>query len=67
MALTPVICSISQQRKRQCQGHDCNKSVNLEQTPIHSQQRGTSLVVHAKADDMKTDPAGNAGYRIACV
>ena len=27
---------------------------------------GTGLVVHAKADDGKTDPAGNAGDRIAC-
>jgi len=27
---------------------------------------GTSLVIHAKADDMKTDPAGNSGDRIAC-
>jgi len=27
---------------------------------------GTALVVHDKADDMKTDPAGNAGDRIAC-
>jgi Cu-Zn family superoxide dismutase len=27
---------------------------------------GTSLVIHAKADDLKTDPAGNAGDRIAC-
>ena len=27
---------------------------------------GTALVVHAKADDYKTDPAGNAGDRIAC-
>jgi superoxide dismutase, Cu-Zn family len=27
---------------------------------------GTSLVVHAKADDMKSDPAGEAGDRIAC-
>jgi superoxide dismutase, Cu-Zn family len=27
---------------------------------------GTSLVVHAKEDDRKTDPAGNAGDRIAC-
>ncbi len=27
---------------------------------------GTALVVHAKADDLKTDPAGNAGDRIAC-
>jgi Cu-Zn family superoxide dismutase len=27
---------------------------------------GTALVIHAKADDFKTDPAGNAGDRIAC-
>ncbi len=27
---------------------------------------GTALVVHASADDMKSDPAGNAGARIAC-
>jgi superoxide dismutase, Cu-Zn family len=27
---------------------------------------GTALVVHAKADDMKTDPSGNSGDRIAC-
>jgi superoxide dismutase, Cu-Zn family len=27
---------------------------------------GTSLVIHAKPDDMKTDPSGNSGDRIAC-
>ena len=27
---------------------------------------GTSLVIHASADDDRTDPAGNAGARIAC-
>jgi Cu-Zn family superoxide dismutase len=27
---------------------------------------GTALVIHAKADDYKTDPTGNAGDRIAC-
>ncbi len=27
---------------------------------------GTALVIHASPDDMKTDPAGNAGDRIAC-
>jgi Cu-Zn family superoxide dismutase len=27
---------------------------------------GTALVVHEKADDMKTDPAGASGARIAC-
>ncbi len=27
---------------------------------------GTAIVVHAKADDQKTDPTGNASDRIAC-
>jgi len=27
---------------------------------------GASIVVHEKADDYKSDPAGNAGKRIAC-
>jgi Cu-Zn family superoxide dismutase len=27
---------------------------------------GTALVIHGAADDMKSDPAGNAGPRIAC-
>jgi Cu-Zn family superoxide dismutase len=27
---------------------------------------GTSLIIHAKADDQETDPSGNSGDRIAC-
>lgn len=27
---------------------------------------GTAIMIHAKADDYKTDPSGNAGDRIAC-
>ena len=27
---------------------------------------GTSLIIHEKADDQKTDPSGNSGGRIAC-
>lgn len=27
---------------------------------------GTAFVIHAKADDLKSDPSGNAGDRIAC-
>ena len=27
---------------------------------------GSAIVIHASADDYKTDPAGNAGDRIAC-
>jgi superoxide dismutase, Cu-Zn family len=44
-----------------------NKSVNLG-SDAHSlySNGGTSLIVHADADDMKSDPAGNAGDRIAC-
>jgi Cu-Zn family superoxide dismutase len=29
-------------------------------------EKGTSIVVHANADDEKTDPTGNSGGRIAC-
>jgi Cu-Zn family superoxide dismutase len=44
-----------------------NKDVNLG-SDNHSvfSNGGTALVVHAKADDLKSDPAGNAGDRIAC-
>ena len=44
-----------------------NKDVNLG-ADAHSlfSNGGTALVVHAKADDMKTDPSGNSGDRIAC-
>jgi Cu-Zn family superoxide dismutase len=27
---------------------------------------GTAMMIHAKGDDYKSDPAGNAGDRIAC-
>jgi len=27
---------------------------------------GTAIVIHAQADDMTSDPEGNAGDRIAC-
>lgn len=27
---------------------------------------GTAVIIHAKADDYKTDPSGNAGDRVAC-
>lgn len=44
-----------------------NKHVDLG-TNNHSlfAGSGTSLVIHAKADDQKTDPSGNSGDRIAC-
>jgi Cu-Zn family superoxide dismutase len=42
--------------------------VNMKDGDMHSifTGGGTALVVHAKPDDLKTDPAGNAGDRIAC-
>ena len=45
-----------------------NKDVTLDPSAPNSvfANGGTSLMIHAKADDMKTDPAGNAGDRIAC-
>ena len=44
-----------------------NNDVNLLQDN-HSlfSNGGTAVVIHAKADDMKTDPSGNSGDRIAC-
>ena len=44
-----------------------DKDVNFG-TDAHSlfSNGGTALVIHAKADDMKTDPSGNSGDRIAC-
>ena len=44
-----------------------NKAVNMGDDS-HSlfSNGGTAIVIHAKPDDMKTDPAGNAGDRIAC-
>lgn len=44
-----------------------NKNVTMGDGPnsIYA-NGGTALMIHAKGDDMKTDPAGNAGDRIAC-
>lgn len=44
-----------------------NKNVTMGAEPnsIYA-NGGTALMIHAAANDMKTDPAGNAGARIAC-
>ena len=44
-----------------------NKNVTMgsEANSIYA-NGGTALMIHAAADDMKTDPSGNAGARIAC-
>jgi Cu-Zn family superoxide dismutase len=45
-----------------------NTQVTLADGPPNSlfTGGGTALMIHAKADDLKSDPAGNAGDRIAC-
>jgi superoxide dismutase, Cu-Zn family len=46
-----------------------NNDVSLgDGTDSHSlfSNGGSALVIHANADDMKTDPSGNSGDRIAC-
>jgi Cu-Zn family superoxide dismutase len=45
--------------------HDPNATMGDDSHSVFS-GGGTALVVHAKADDMKTDPSGNSGDRIAC-
>jgi len=44
-----------------------NKNVTLGSEPNSLYANGgTALMIHAAADDMKTDPSGNAGDRIVC-
>ena len=43
-----------------------NADVTLKEGPDSLLTNGAAIVVHAKADDYKTDPSGNSGDRIAC-
>ncbi len=45
-----------------------NAAITLEKGKPNSlyQANGTAFVIHAGPDDYKSDPAGNAGDRIAC-
>jgi Cu-Zn family superoxide dismutase len=43
-----------------------NPTVTLSAESALLDADGAAIVVHASADDYKTDPAGNAGDRIAC-
>ena len=43
-----------------------NEMVTLDAEQALLDDDGSAIVVHAVADDYKTDPAGNAGDRIAC-
>jgi superoxide dismutase, Cu-Zn family len=43
------------------------KNVTLEPGPNSLMQPdGTSLMIHAKEDDRRTEPSGNSGDRLAC-
>jgi Cu-Zn family superoxide dismutase len=44
---------------------DMNANLGSDNHSVFS-DGGKALVIHAKADDMMTDPSGNAGDRIAC-
>ena len=43
-----------------------NPTVTLSAESALLDEDGAAIVVHAVADDYQTDPAGNAGDRIAC-
>jgi len=43
-----------------------NSDATLKDGPHSLLTNGAAIVVHADADDYKTDPAGNSGDRIAC-
>ena len=43
-----------------------NSDVKLNAGPHSLLTNGAAVVIHAKADDYKTDPSGNSGDRIAC-
>jgi len=56
-------------RDGKAKAHLRNSDVNLGMGgDSHSlfSNGGTALVIHAKADDMKTDPSGSSGDRVAC-
>jgi Cu-Zn family superoxide dismutase len=43
-----------------------NQAVTLSGKAALLDDDGAALVIHEAADDYRTDPAGNAGDRIAC-
>ncbi len=47
-------------------GRMVDDDVTLKDGPHSLLTNGAAIVVHAKADDYKTDPAGNSGDRVAC-
>jgi superoxide dismutase, Cu-Zn family len=51
-------------------GADGKATIRIEDQDVTLDQLlangGTAVVIHARADDYKTDPSGNSGDRIAC-
>lgn len=60
--------NITASKKGTVKGTVRNDQVTLEEGAANSlfANGGTAIVIHAKADDLRTDPSGNAGDRIAC-
>jgi len=48
------------------EGRMVDDDVTLHDGPHSLLTNGAAIVVHAKADDYKTDPSGNSGDRVAC-
>ena len=46
--------------------HVEDPDATLKDGPHSLLSNGAAIVVHAKADDYKTDPSGNSGDRVAC-
>jgi superoxide dismutase, Cu-Zn family len=47
-------------------GGNIKASVTAPNAKLADLAKGTALVVHAKADDQKTNPSGSSGDRVAC-
>ncbi len=56
---------VSQEGTSQVEVVDPNATLGSGSHSLFS-NGGTALIIHAKPDDKKTDPSGNAGDRIAC-
>ena len=52
--------------RRQTKHRSAEPRGDAERQSALLDEDGTALVIHAAADDYRTDPAGNAGDRIAC-
>ena len=52
--------------KGKADAHLEDADVTLKDGPHSLLTNGAAIVVHAKADDYKTDPSGNSGDRVAC-